>query len=635
MHLNVGPFLLHLSSCFTTLILYKQVDFGQPEFPIAMMRPRYAHYDKSACVFVAQQIQQTEETSSNTNTNICEYVLQNYQTKGTRCVAVVSVYPPEGFGKADIYWYLNYYWSRPENKRNNSEYMFAPLFPTNIHIQTIISRESFENTQFTTTDFTELRKEWECFLIIPVVALIPNSSVNATFLGEIGIIFYGTSAEYTGIKIKHNSGLNSVDLAQWTENLRKTKLQLNFVGNKYLHTLASFLHHHFNQSRVSWNRLDSLSQINYRKYARPDFVHGTNEYVTIAGKTNLYIVTCSGLRPIINLSFYVDPYDTASWACLLTSILCVGSVLLAFPHIRKRAIRIPEILYYILVEQPYKLDPNLNGTGILIVFGSLSTMAVVLTNGYKGIITTSVVKPFERSGLKSLESALQNNYKILAEDMPNKNKAFLRRYCCSSKEGLSLQVDPTTLLGQKSRLRFMSCRDLLSLHSKLRLITHFRNRTKQTAYHVQLLKNGNLSGMDGPEDPREKLLIKLVQHVDTVECHFENFVNEVLDCNKTIYVGSEMDSYILSQLQKFNYSLPVENPIYNVPFNSNLFQDELILYEIYPLNIARQLILRSIRAFGESGVMSMLETRQTFMEKESLTFRLLRILFCSRYGSGL
>jgi hypothetical protein len=79
-----------------------------------------------------------------------------------------------------------------------------------------------------------------------------------------------------------------------------------------------------------------------------------------------------------------------------------------------------------------------------LLLGTFTLMGIVLSNGYKGIVTSSVLKPFDRAGIRSLQVALQRNYKYLTGtdhvNLQNNSDVKLRDYCCQSPARLSVKL---------------------------------------------------------------------------------------------------------------------------------------------------------------------------------------------------
>jgi len=188
MHVNVAPLLLHLKTCFTTLILYEPRDLSLPDYPVAIMSPGHAHFPNNSC-------REGNELEIN-NEGVCPYVLDNYKIKGTRCVGAMSVYPSKGYGEKDIYWYLNYYWSRSETQvrvvrqvvNGGIKYTryttLGPFFPTRIYIQALITPESFEQRGNKASSNQSLKREWLPFLTLPLLLVIASEMKNKSLFYE-------------------------------------------------------------------------------------------------------------------------------------------------------------------------------------------------------------------------------------------------------------------------------------------------------------------------------------------------------------------------------------------------------------------------------------------------------------------
>jgi len=323
MHINVTPLLLNLLECFTTLIFYEKIDYGPLEFPIATMTPRYASYPKSACNIT---IEEGDQLSPNQNNyRICKKVLQHYNIKGTRCVGVMTVYPPDGYGERDIYWYLNYYWSRSENQpfihsrmyAVKSQSYFVPVFPTKVQVQVLLSRIELRPL----TAFKNLKYEWIHFARVPIVVIsVSEERIQLDqFDGMVGIIFIDRQPVHSNwMKFNSSSGISS-SVNHRIQHIRKYTLKVVIVTEKNGKVelikltkvprhrsmnespLHAFLMGTFNSSKVKLTNSKSYytptSLWTIFTYERSNVVHDveSDEQFSIGEKHYQILLTCSGL----------------------------------------------------------------------------------------------------------------------------------------------------------------------------------------------------------------------------------------------------------------------------------------------------------------------------------------------------
>ena len=156
------------------------------------------------------------------------------------------------------------------------------------------------------------------------------------------------------------------------------------------------------------------------------------------------VLTCSGLSHKASWDHLIRPCDAISWIALCLSLCSIYAVSLLFSRKRILTNRLPEAFVLSLLEHSFKIKRQITeGSAFPFLIGAFVLAGIVLSNGYKGIVTTSVVKPFERARIRSLETVLELNYRLLMNATGRKSTADLRRYCCGTKEGLTLKMNMT------------------------------------------------------------------------------------------------------------------------------------------------------------------------------------------------
>jgi len=171
----------------------------------------------------------------------------------------------------------------------------------------------------------------------------------------------------------------------------------------------------------------------------------------------------------------------------------------------------------------------------------------------------------------------------------------------------------------------MMCRDLVAFQTRYVILDHFNNRTKSNSYLVQLVRQGNLLGVEPGENDtlKDRLLLKMIQNVQPVDCAFDSIVEELSAGSSSFTIGPNSVAFnYLEKLQK----IQVENLQYRIQDSNGLFRPYRVVTCIHSISVAREKISRLVRTFEESGI-----GKQTDSEKESF-FVMLRVLK-RRYGS--
>jgi len=630
---NVAPLLLHLKNCFTALLFFEAIDFGPTVYPVAIFKSGHAYYDPPACNLTTQEAMELELSLHRSNIRICSYVLHNYNIKGTRCVGVVSVFPPSDFGEYDIYRYLNHYWSRSEPQtfrylgyNYESKKFIVPLHPPRIRLQILIAdtATTLRSRYLKSDRIMSLRRNmyphWDNYLRLPLVAacIPPEDTAESNLHGEIAVIFYGlVSVIMTGIKFNSTSaGINSKILIRWIDDIQKNSLKIDIIGEydsmaqstnikKFGDIALKIIYDIFNESRIlrktkGSSHTTSLRALHIRQDQIVKYEYENDKQFLLFDKERKVLITCSGLAQVSNFSHLVRPYDGASWTCLLVLISLICSLPMILFKFRETAIIYPEALLSILLEHSYHIQARVTWGAFVIAIGPFVLMGIVLSNGYKGIITTSSIKPFMRAGLNSLEIALERNYKgIVTPAMPH-----LSQYCCKNKEGLALQLDPARLKLAGSFPPKMACGDIVTFRQKIQLLDHIDSPSTRNVFQFELEGSGNLLNMTLTKNGtlKEKLLLKLLQNMQPVDCAHETVTDELLSCNNTFLIGTKKEARMIGNVQKFYHSRKSLDPIYSIQNTSNAFHGYMTGYYIYPLSLARRTLSIVISAFQESGL---------------------------------
>jgi len=660
MYINVAPLLLHLFDCFTTLIVDEAVDYGPVKYPIALMRPRHEAYPKTACNITATESATLSFWQGQKGVRICKKVLENYNIKGTRCVGVMSIFPREGYGETHMYWYLNYYWSRSESQTYllNKKYpadstsSIAQFFPTEIKLQVLLPEAG---SRAIVTSYKEIKYEWIPYARLPILTIsVSQTKIElAEFTATVSLVFFNRSpTKLKAMEFNSHKGINSSLIRQRVELALKYAYKVHLVLEASLlkfealrfknipwewrtdyPPLYTFISNVFNRTKVEWRRFlkdkgpGSLWTIATYERTSMELSIDTDTEFLIGEDDKVLLLTCAGLVPGASWGHLADAYDQISWGGLLLVMLGMCGVFWIFSHHRRIGDNPLEAVISILLEQSYsfKTRPRPPLAFLMLIF---LLMGIILSNGYKGVVTTSVVKPFDRKGVTSLQAALDHHYKSLVH---NFNINGLLKNCCR-KEGLKTKYETKKIVKAgglpKGIPEIMDCGDILALGPRFEMLRHIRNNTIRNALKFWLLRRGNLSDWKGSRDEtsEDKLVVSLVKYSKPTDCAYPSESAELKACNNTFYLLSsrniERDP---PYRQVFNTSRKYGDPIYFIKKSNNAFLPEFNAFIVWPLSVARGLLRQLIRAFDESGIKENAATLRQFQRHLKITRDMKRV----------
>jgi len=628
MYINLAPLLLNLMNCFTTLLFYESIDLGEIVYPVSLFRVGFPYkwYD---CNITAEEIAQLHRGVYGEKwSRICRSVQRNFQVKGTNCVGVLSMYPPEVIGESDIYWLLNYYWSRSELQKLNyygnkmrSSLQVHNFFPSNIKIQTLVTPESFYSRNFVTGPKV-WKLEWDLFVRLPkVVICIPKEETKKeNYVGKVGFLFTQRPQVYLAtVKMNSNSGLNETRLSLEIDKYRKNELGVKVYCHVSKHFLCAVVRRAFNATeKLEWGRVNSLwnIQVDHSKLI-PSGPSDTHFMFT--RKDSFVVITSCGYSKSSSFGYLVTPYDLYSWICLCLLILLI-SVLFFIPvKYREIAIRCPSLLVYVLLENPCTVKEKFQTLPVSVIFAVFLLMGIILSNGYKGVVTTSVVKPFNKDRVESLESALfDRNYKnfftvpsFIYPEFPN---VSLWEYCCQTPEGLSHKLMLRHTLKMIQLPPLLECREILSRYRRLDMLFDFDFESSEQIkpYFLELGTNGNLNGVAAENETHsEKIRRKLIHNTVPAECNWDVNPNEH-HCKDNVEVwetSDDIDIELLIEMQEYNRN---RNPPYKIEDTHSIFKSKTLGFLIHPISTGRERVLPILGQYEQSGIHTHLLTMDSF-----------------------
>jgi len=115
-------------------------------------------------------------------------------------------------------------------------------------------------------------------------------------------------------------------------------------------------------------------------------------------------ITCAGVKTRISMHDYVLPYTWACWVAILSTCILISVLFVIVSEYQGIKDLVSFLLFSLLFEVSYDIDGRkFKLRAFRLALSLFTLLGVVLTNAYKGIVITSLVMPFDESGLDSLD----------------------------------------------------------------------------------------------------------------------------------------------------------------------------------------------------------------------------------------
>lgn len=217
-------------------------------------------------------------------------------------------------------------------------------------------------------------------------------------------------------KIKENRRISPTEMDKATDTTTKNKIKLYIRtnSNRLVHqTLITFIQQRFNQSEIRHDNPEPLQTVRVLAYHEHIAYHRSTVEAILDEEESMFGVTCSALGIIAEFSYIVSPYDAISWG-LLFLVATFAVLVIGFSLGSARTTAEVEALVSILLEQSYRIKESKRL--LLILLGTFLLMGIVLSNGYKSVVTSSAVMPFQKRKINSFREANEQNYRMVVDE---------------------------------------------------------------------------------------------------------------------------------------------------------------------------------------------------------------------------
>jgi len=214
------------------------------------------------------------------------------------------------------------------------------------------------------------------------------------------------------------------------------------------------------------------------------------------------------------------PFTTLSWMAILLSCLIISVLFSVVPNYRKVNGIIPLLLISILLEESFDINGRqFKLRSYRLVVGFFILLAVVLSNGYKGVVITSLVKPFEAVGVESLEVAIELGYTSIG-----RHSGFISEYCCAEGIGLNTNIAEGFKFFDNPAINVgvvQTCGDAMVFEEQFEIITSISWPLESTFTLVdQIISSGRIKNFneENMTSGNGRVLMKLAKATEAHDC---------------------------------------------------------------------------------------------------------------------
>jgi len=289
-------------------------------------------------------------------------------------------------------------------------------------------------------------------------------------------------------------------------------------------------------------------------------------FITLQTEISFNFVTCYQAQVVSFLS-YIRPYQANVWICILVTFsISVGVARKYFEDARTLADAFHVVTRIIFEQGVLRFT---DGMVFRCFFALMLLIWLVLTNAYKGIVTTELTTPIGSYQMKTIEEALEKKFQVLLR---------LRDDFSESEVGGLMEGIPVTQKQLESISTFVLARGN-DFFSKFVMQTENRDFTERYASTILRF--------------RQQLIP--VKNYKTLNTMVDSIFAQ---CGKTIFVGhgSELDQFVLRMHRR--------KPGLSIYFGNDSFIPGSQYWEIYPLDWDKgNIIRRRLRSFEQSTLL--------------------------------
>jgi len=392
--------------------------------------------------------------------------------------------------------------------------------------------------------------------------------------------------------------------------------------------LASYLAKLFNQSEVVGNTFNHPRSLHYFRvlvfYGDVNSVGGSGKLFQPLEMSRYSLLTCYGRRrDTTNFEDYVAPFQTSLWLSLIPFLflIVIALKLILAPLAYGDSIWL--IIISFLLEHSLPISSSLERKSqFRLIFLLFLIMGIILSNGYKGIVTTSVIMPFNVRGIESLDKIINGKFTIYYE--PEHEGKGYHDNCCKNISGLTPFWKNEILVYMATGYPFSLLYSSLGMFNLSRRV-EFLDKLESVGGRIRDMNVTSIFGINGTAaaDMRKMRFAQLMEPPPCPKLPQNNSVDgamlSLLECNKTTYIlpKIEMDELLLTaQLNPQLY----KGLLYKIPDKEleNLFPNAMVGLQVDCEHFLTNLFSISASVFAESGVLQNLQSQHKWNRTQML-----------------
>jgi len=367
--------------------------------------------------------------------------------------------------------------------------------------------------------------------------------------------------------------------------------------------LAEFISKSFNASSTLGNRPGVKGELIYHLRIKFNvlnkyFVGGSDQIFQAFRPSTMSAATCSGLTSHFSAHDYVAPFQSSLWLTTFIFFGIFGTALWWAFRTWKVADSPWVLIISFLLEHSLSVSTKLElNPHFRYIFGSFLLMGVVITNGYKGVVTTSLIKPFALYGLDSIDVAINARYEMFYN--PEAEAEVIRATACKNNSDISVGITNEIMFEFFTQYTHSFLYDAWGMGNATRK-HNFLLKLRKAKWHFENLNDQ----VYGPNTSTgDVILLQCIKLMKPKPCPLKGTgIQALLKCNNSLYIlpTSEIDDFIF----KATLDPKTYKGLYKIPDQAfqRVLPGTLLGYNLHWVHNLKHIFQRPARIFLESGV---------------------------------
>jgi hypothetical protein len=161
------------------------------------------------------------------------------------------------------------------------------------------------------------------------------------------------------------------------------------------------------------------TQLQSSNYDAERYAAERNAAIIMRGKSHLNFITCAGSSEYVSFTTFAQPFTAAFWEVALPSFVATSVFIFFVFKYFKLKDSTPFFVIKVLLLQRLGISPKLGKLyGFKLFLGPFLLIIAILTNLYRGELTSDMTEPLPRVQLQTVQEAINSGFKILVHIKP-------------------------------------------------------------------------------------------------------------------------------------------------------------------------------------------------------------------------